>query len=59
MNVREIIQEAIDEARIMECARDVYDENHVLFVAQKLSGCPFGFVKEVFEDQKPKLVERI
>jgi hypothetical protein len=54
--VRETIEEALIEARILECARDVYDEEHVLFVAQKLSGCPFGFVKEVFEDQKPKPV---
>jgi len=57
MNVREIIEEAIVEARIMECARDEYDEDHVLFVAQKLSGCPFGFVKQIFEDQKPKHLE--
>ena len=57
MNVREIIEEAIDEARILECALDEYDEDHLLFVAQKLSGCSFGFVKEVFEDQKPKPME--
>ena len=56
MNVREIIEEAIDEARILECALDEYDEDHVLFVAQKLSGCPFGFVKQVFEEQNPKQV---
>lgn len=54
MNLREQIIEAIEEAKILECARETYEEDHVLFVAQKLSGCPIGFVKEIFEDQKPK-----
>ena len=53
MNLRETIEEAIDEAKILECAREEYDTHHVLFVAQKLSGAPFSFVKEVFEDMKP------
>lgn len=57
--LRETIEEAIAEARILECAFETYKEEHVLFVAQKLSGAPFSFVKQVFEEQKPKFVEVI
>jgi hypothetical protein len=57
MTVKETIVEAIEEAKILECARDTYDTDHVLFVAQKLSGAPFSFVKEVFMDMKPKKME--
>lgn len=42
------IVEAIDEARILECAMDRYDTNHMLTIAQRLSGAPFSFVEEVF-----------
>lgn len=41
------IVEALEEARIMECARDEYDEEHVMCVAQKLSGAPLHFVEEI------------
>lgn len=44
----EVIKEAIEEAKIMECARDTYDEDHILYVAQRLSGAPFSFVNQVF-----------
>jgi hypothetical protein len=53
MTVREEIIEAIEEAKILECARDIYEENHMLFIAQKLSGAPFSFVKEVYNSTKP------
>ena len=42
------IFEAIDEARILECAMEKFDKDHMLFVAQKLSGAPFSFVQEVY-----------
>ena len=44
------IREAIEEARILECARDVYETDHVLKVAQKLSGAPKKIVEKVYED---------
>lgn len=48
------IVEAIEEAKILECARDVYEENHMLFIAQKLSGAPFSFVRQTYIEMQPK-----
>lgn len=48
-NLKDLILEAITEARIMECARDVYDENNLLLTAMRLSGAPYSFVLETFE----------
>lgn len=45
----DLIKEAIDEAKILECARDNYEEDHVLYVAQRLSGAPFSFIEEVYQ----------
>jgi hypothetical protein len=42
--------EAIEEARILECAHDVYRVENVLRVAQKLSGAPQKIVEKVYED---------
>ena len=47
--VYELIIEAIDEAKILECAREEYEEDHVLYIAQRLSGAPFSFVQEVYD----------
>ena len=44
-----VTPEAITEARIMECARDVYDESNVLLTAMRLSGAPYSFIQETFE----------
>lgn len=44
----ETIQDAIEEAKILECARDEYEEDHMLFVAQVLSGAPYSFVEKVY-----------
>lgn len=52
--LRQEIVEAIEEAKILECARETYEENHMLFIAQKLSGAPFSFVKETYIDMQPK-----
>jgi len=46
-NLRDQINEALIEATILECARENFDEDHLLYVAQKLSGAPFSFIKEV------------
>lgn len=35
------IREALEEARIMECARDKYDVDNILKTASKLSGADF------------------
>jgi len=44
----EEIVEAIEEAKILECAREEFDKDHMLFVAQKLSGAPFSFIEQVY-----------
>lgn len=45
--VEDSILEALREAHVLESARDAYDESHMLFVAQILSGAPYSFVEHV------------
>jgi hypothetical protein len=47
--VRELIEEAITEARIMEAAREVFDVDNMLLTAMRLSGAPYSFVETVYE----------
>ena len=47
--LKDEIIDAIDEARILECAMERFDEDHMLYVAQKLSGAPFSFINEVYQ----------
>ena len=44
-----LIVEALEEARILECAREEYDEDHMKYVAQRLSGAPYSFIESVYE----------
>jgi hypothetical protein len=48
MTVKDMIVEALKEAKIMEMARDTPDDSHMLYVAQRLSGAPFSFIEQVF-----------
>lgn len=50
----ELIIEALNEARILESACERSDQDNMLFVAQRLSGAPFSFVKEVYDKMKAK-----
>lgn len=50
-SVYELIVEALEEANILECARDQYEQEHMLYVAQRLSGAPFFLVREVFSGE--------
>lgn len=54
MNVRETIVEAINEAVIMECARDRFEESNMLTTAMRLSGAPFSLVEFVYNEKKAK-----
>lgn len=45
----ELIEEALEEAKIMECAMEEYDEDHMLLTAMKLSGAPYSFVEQIYE----------
>jgi hypothetical protein len=56
VTLQETIIEAIEEARILECAMDTYSTDRVLFTAQKLSGAPASFVKEVFDKKYSKRI---
>lgn len=54
--LQELIEEALEEAKILECARDRYDEDHLLYVAQRLSGAPYSFIEKVhFENKKMQI----
>lgn len=46
--VRELIEEAIIEARILESARAIFDVDNLLLTAMRLSGAPFSFVEQVY-----------
>ncbi len=48
--VRELIEEAIIEARILESARAVFDVDNMLLTAMRLSGAPFSFVEKVYNE---------
>ena len=45
--VLELIKEALEEAKILEMGIDAYDEDRMLYLAQRLSGAPYSFVQEV------------
>lgn len=49
--LRELIEEAIVEARILERARAVYDVDNMLLTAMRLSGAPFSFVQMIYEKE--------
>lgn len=50
--VREMIEEAITEARILEAARDVFDVDNMLSTAMRLSGAPFSLVEYVHTQKR-------
>ncbi len=49
--VRELIEEALTEARIMEAARETFDKDNMLLTAMRLSGAPFSFVQRIYEKE--------
>lgn len=52
MTVRETIKEALEEAVIMECAREEFDRDNMILTAMRLSGAPFSFVEIVASEQR-------
>ena len=50
LTLRELITEAIVEARILESARAVFDVNNMLLTAMRLSGAPYSFVEQVYDE---------
>ena len=55
-NIREIIEEALEEAVILESALEEYDEEHMLYTAMKLSGAPYSFIEEIFKEKRNSLI---
>jgi len=51
-DVYQLIEEALNEAMILESAHDKYDESHMLKTAQRLSGAPFVSVQSVFMEKR-------
>lgn len=49
--VRELIEEALVEARIMESARETFSKDNMLLTAMRLSGAPFSFVQMIYEKE--------
>lgn len=49
------VDEALHEARILECAYDKYDEENVKKTAIRLSGAPAEFVNMIFNQSYRKL----
>jgi len=47
--IQELAIEAIEEACILEFARDKFDETHMLETAEGLSGVPYFMIKQVYE----------
>jgi hypothetical protein len=45
--LEELIVEALEEAKILECARDKYEEDNVMLTAMRLSGAPYSFVEQI------------
>jgi len=48
MTLREMIEEAIVEAEIMEYARASFSLDNMLLTAMRLSGAPYSFIEEVY-----------
>lgn len=50
--VNKVILEALDEAYILESARDQFDKDHMIFVASKLSDMPVDIVADEYLNLK-------
>jgi hypothetical protein len=46
--LEKLVNEALQEARILECAYDVYSEDNVKRTAVRLSGAPLAFVNSIY-----------
>lgn len=51
-SLREEIEEALKEAKMLEQGLTSFDEDHMLYVAQKLCNAPFSFVLTLYNEQK-------
>lgn len=47
--LKEMIDDALDEASILESGHEKFDEERMLLVAMKLSGAPYSFIEQVYK----------
>lgn len=52
--LEELVNEALQEAQILECAYDVYSEENVKKTAVRLSGAPAAFVNMIYNQLNRK-----
>ena len=48
--LRELIEEAIFEAKILEYAREKFDVDNMLLTVMRLSGAPYSFIQRVYNE---------
>lgn len=46
-NLKVVIEEALEEAEILEMGRTNYDPDNMLLTAMRLSGAPYSFIEYV------------
>lgn len=52
--LKEMIDDALNEAKILESGHESFDEERMLLVAMKLSGAPYSFIEQVYKMRKTK-----
>lgn len=51
MTVRELALEALNEAQVLESAKESFDLHRMLYIAECLSGVPYFLVKQVYDSE--------
>lgn len=54
-SVRELIEEALAEAKILESALEEFDEEHMLYTAMKLSGAPYNLIEDFYKKSQKRV----
>jgi hypothetical protein len=49
LTVRELVEDALKEAKILEVGLDNFNQDRMLLNAMRLSGAPYSFVEEIFK----------
>lgn len=55
--LKEMIDDALDEAYILESGNEIFDEARMLLVAMKLSGAPYSFIEQVYVARKNHMLD--
>lgn len=52
--LKDMIDDALDEAYILESGHEKFDEERMLLVAMKLSGAPYSFIEQVYATRQKR-----